>query len=119
MCQISEQGRRADDASGAGGGCLVATASYGSEMAPQVQMLRELRHALVQETESGAELVRWFSGAYYAVSPPIADMERQSPLFREAVRVTIAPLIASLGLLQYADAGSWQEVVGLWVLDVT
>ena len=110
VCQISEQGRRADDASGAGGGCLVATASYGSEMAPQVQMLRELRHAFVQESKSSAELVRWFSGAYYAVSPPIADMERQSPLFREAVRVTIAPLIASLGLLQHADAGSWQEV---------
>ena len=107
VCQIYEQGRRADDGSGPGGGCLVATASYGSEMAPQVQMLRELRHAFVQETKSGAELVRWLNGAYYAVSPPIADMERQSPLFREAVRVTIAPMIASLGLLQHADAGSW------------
>ena len=111
VCQISEQGGRPGDASGAGGGCLVATASYGSEMAPQVQMLRELRHAFMQETQSGAEFVGWFNGAYYALSPPIADMERQIPLFREAVRVTIAPLIASLGLLQYADAGSWHEVV--------
>ena len=27
-----------------GGGCLIATATYGSEMSPQVQQLRELRY---------------------------------------------------------------------------
>ena len=36
------------------GGCLIATATYGSEMAPQVQQLRELRDNTVLRTESGA-----------------------------------------------------------------
>jgi len=26
-----------------GGGCLIATAAFGSEMAPQIQFLREIR----------------------------------------------------------------------------
>ena len=36
-----------------GGGCLIATAAFGSEMAPQVQSLREVRDNIILETESG------------------------------------------------------------------
>ena len=36
-----------------GGGCLIATAAFGSEMAPQIQFLRELRDNTVLQTESG------------------------------------------------------------------
>ena len=38
-----------------GGGCLIATATYGSEMAPQVQQLRELRDNQLLNTESGTQ----------------------------------------------------------------
>ena len=36
-----------------GGGCLIATATYGSEMSQQVQQLRELRDNQLLNTESG------------------------------------------------------------------
>jgi len=36
-----------------GGGCLIATAAFGSEMAPQVQFLRELRDNTILQTQSG------------------------------------------------------------------
>ncbi len=36
-----------------GGGCLIATATFGSELSPQVQMLREIRDNKVLNTESG------------------------------------------------------------------
>ena len=41
----------------------------------------------------------WFHGAYYAVSPAVADLERQSPLFRQAVQAALAPAISSLALV--------------------
>src|SRR3989338_4423942 len=36
-----------------GGGCLIATATFGSELAPQVQFLREIRDNTVLSTASG------------------------------------------------------------------
>ena len=45
----------------AGGGCLVATAAYGSELAPQVQFLREVRDNTLLSTTSGATFMTGFS----------------------------------------------------------
>ena len=46
------------------GGCLIATASYGSELAPQVQQLRELRDNTVLQTESGSSFMSGFNHLY-------------------------------------------------------
>ena len=79
-----------------GGGCLVATAAYGSELAPQVQALREVRDGLAASAPAGASLVAGFNAAYYAFSPAVADMQRESPAFGAAVRLAIAPLVWAL-----------------------
>ncbi len=94
------------------GGCLIATASYGSELAPQVQQLRELRDNTVLQTESGSAFMAGFSQLYYSFSPMIADYERENQVFKEAVKLTITPLLASLTLLQYADIDSEHEMLG-------
>jgi len=44
-----------------GGGCLIATATFGSEMAPQVQFLREIRDNTVLQTESGISFMAGFN----------------------------------------------------------
>ena len=94
-----------------GGGCLIATAAYGTEMAGQVQLLREVRDGAVMKTPAGASFVESFNAAYYAFSPAVADLERQSPAFREAVRIGIAPMLATLSLLGAAEIDSGEEVV--------
>ncbi len=66
-----------------GGGCLIATATYGSEFSPQVQQLRELRDNVVLNTESGNSFMTSFNQFYYSFSPTIADLERQNPIFKE------------------------------------
>ena len=94
-----------------GGGCLIATAAYGSEMAPQVQQLRELRDNQLLQTESGTAFMGMFNDVYYTFSPTIADMERENPLFKEAVKLAITPMISTLSLMENAESES--EVLGL------
>ena len=101
-----------------GGGCLIATAAYGTEMAGQVQLLREVRDGAVMGTPAGESFVESFNAVYYAFSPAVADLERQSPALKEAVRVGIAPMLATLTLLGAAEIDSDGELVsyGLAVL---
>jgi len=95
-----------------GGGCLIATATFGSEMAPQVQLLRELRDNTVLQTESGTIFMTGFNQFYYSFSPYIADYERENPAFKETVKLALTPLLTSLTLLQYADIDSESEMLG-------
>jgi len=95
-----------------GGGCLIATATYGTELAPQVQMLREIRDNSVLGTGSGAAFMSAFNSFYYSFSPKVSDLERQNPVFREIVKVTITPLISTLSILNYVDIDSEYEMLG-------
>jgi len=95
-----------------GGGCLIATATYGSELAPQVQQLRELRDTKLLQTQSGTLFMNTFNDFYYSFSPIIADLERENPVIKEVVKLAITPMISSLSILNYVDMDSEVEVVG-------
>ena len=95
-----------------GGGCLIATAAYGSEMAPQVQFLREIRDNTVLQTQSGTSFMTAFNTFYYTFSPTIADYERENPVFKEVVKVGLTPLLTSLTILNYVDIDTEQEMLG-------
>ena len=94
------------------GGCLIATATYGSELAPQVQLLREIRDNTVLQTQSGASFMTTFNQFYYSFSPAIADYERENTIFKETVKLILTPLLASLTLLQHADIDSEHDMLG-------
>lgn len=94
------------------GGCLIATATYGSELSQQVQQLRELRDNKLLQTESGTNFMNSFNEFYYSFSPHIADYERQNGLFKEVVKVAITPLISSLSILNYVNMDSEESVLG-------
>jgi hypothetical protein len=95
-----------------GGGCLIATAAYGSEIAPQVQFLREIRDNTVLQTQSGVSFMSAFNQFYYSFSPAVADYERENPVFKEAVKVGLTPLLTSLTILNYVDIDTEQEMLG-------
>jgi len=98
-----------------GGGCLIATAAYGTELAPQVQFLREIRDNTVMSTASGTAFMTGFNQFYYSFSPTIADMERENPMFQEAVRAFITPMVSTLSIMTLAEDGSEIEVLGLGI----
>ncbi len=95
-----------------GGGCLIATATFGSELSPQVQQLRELRDNVVLNTESGKSFMTSFNQFYYSFSPIIADYERENGFFKEMVKIAITPLLTSLSVLNYVDINSEEEMLG-------
>lgn len=97
------------------GGCLIATAAFGSELAPQVQFLREIRDNTVMSTVSGASFMTGFNQLYYSFSPTIADWERENPMFQEVVRAFITPMITTLSIMTLADAGSEVEVLAFGI----
>jgi hypothetical protein len=109
ICQVIQT----EEKSSKGGGCLIATATYGSELSPQVQQLRELRDNQLLQTESGTAFMGMFNDVYYSFSPIIADYERENPVFKEAVKLAIAPMISSLSLLENAESES--EVLGIGI----
>ena len=99
-----------------GGGCLIATATYGSEMATEVQQLRELRDNTLLQTTSGTSFMNTFNDVYYSFSPIIADYERENPMFKEMVKVAITPMISSLSLMENAESESEVISLGLSVI---
>ena len=98
-----------------GGGCLIATATYGSELSPQVQKLREIRDNMIMKTEAGSQFMSGFNQFYYSFSPTIADWERQVPIFKDTVKIVITPLLTSLSILSFFDVDSETEVVGFGI----
>ncbi len=88
---------------GGGGGCFIATAAFGSPLAPQVQLLREVRDEYLLPNRLGRVAVQ----VYYAVSPPIAEVIRQSELLRAAVRLSLIPVLA------WAALTLWSPGLGL------
>ena len=80
-------------------------------MSQQVQQLRELRDNQLLQTESGTAFMGAFNDIYYSFSPTIADMEREHPLFKEAVKLAITPMISTLSLMENANSES--EVLGM------
>jgi len=112
---IPEDESISDQPSEEGGGCLIATATYGSELSSQVQMLREIRDNTILGTTSGMAFMTGFNQFYYSFSPTIADWERENPIFKEIVKIIITPLLTSLSILSLLDVDSEAEVVGFGI----
>jgi subtilisin family serine protease len=75
--------------SGGGSGCFIATAAYGSPMAPQVNVLRKFRDRFLLTNSPGKILVDF----YYAFSPAAADFISGHAGLRAVARVGLFPLV--------------------------
>jgi len=94
------------------GSCIIATAAYGTELAPQVQLLREVRDNVLFNTSSGTSFMTAFNAFYYSFSPAVADLERQSPIFKETVRLAITPMLSTLSILNHVNVNSEGDMLG-------
>lgn len=79
---------------GSGGRCFIATAAYGSELAPPVQFLREFRDDVLLKSRYRRAMQRVLDG-YYKFSPPIAAAMTRNKPFKYLMKYTVVwPFIA-------------------------
>src|ERR687895_1498475 len=76
--------------------CLIATATFGSELAPQVQYLRHFRDNYILSTASGAAFMKVFDSVYYSFSPQVAEYEREQPWMQSTAKLALYPLFGIL-----------------------
>ena len=81
--------------------CLIATATYGSELAPQVQFLRDFRDQQIMNTFAGSNFMTAFNAWYYSFSPAVARYESTNPTARVLAKTVLYPLI---GILQISSS---------------
>ena len=109
---VGEDGSSYYENTSEGGGCLIATAAFGSEMSPQVQQLRELRDNVVMQTTSGHAFMTGFNQVYYSFSPYVADFERENVVFKETVKLALTPMLTSFSILSHVPIDTEQEMLG-------
>ena len=115
--QEAEQQAQMEANDGEGGGCLIATAAYGSELTDEVQNLREIRNKMY-ETETGGELMKSVNEFYYSFSPTVSDWERENPILRESVKLLITPAMISFTVLDHEGINSDQDLIN-YVVSIT
>jgi len=69
--------------------CFIATAAFGSYLAPEVQTLREFRDRVLLTNNSGKAFVEW----YYRGSPPVAAFISEYDSLKIAVRWGLTPIV--------------------------
>jgi hypothetical protein len=82
----------------AGQACIIATATYGSELAPEVQLLRGFRDNSILRTVAGSSFMTVFNAWYYSFSPTVADYLTQHPAERAIMKIALYPLIGILAV---------------------
>jgi hypothetical protein len=93
-------------------GCFIATATYGTPMAEQIQILREFRDEYLVTSSLGQGLV----DTYYSISPSIADFISEHPGLKPVVRAGLVPAVAMSTAAVNTSLAEKAAIVGSLVL---
>ena len=96
----------------------IAAAAHGTELAPQVHSLREVRGNTLLTTEPDRAFMAAFGSACCSLLPRVAALEREHPLLRHAVAALVAPMLYALQAVGMADPGSDTSVAAFGALAI-
>jgi hypothetical protein len=78
--------------------CVIATATFGSELSPEVSFLRGFRNDFILKTYAGSQFYVAFDAFYYSWSTPVAVFIGAHPAVRTFTKFVLYPLIGALHL---------------------
>ena len=81
--------------------CIIATVTFGSELAPEVQFLRNFRDKLILSTRSGSAFYIAFDAFYYSWSTSVANFIEKHDFLKNLIKIVIYPLIGILKIVAY------------------
>jgi len=92
--------------------CLIATATYGSELSPEVQLLRSFRDNSLAKSHLGSSFLIIFNAWYYSFSPNVAQYLNTHIIPRDLMRVFLYPSLQFLRLasLLYGELRAYPEM---------
>lgn len=93
------------------GRCIIATAAYGSDLAPEVQLLRTFRDQKLLSTFAGSQFMKVFDTFYYSFSPATAEIVASNPIIAQVTHKMLLPLIHILKILTSTPASEVEVVV--------
>ena len=96
-------------------GCLIATATFGSELSPEVQLLRGFRDNAILKTAAGSGFMVAFNSWYYSFSPAVAGYLYTHPAERTMMKFVLYPLVGILKLssLTFTATSAHPELAAL------
>jgi len=83
------------------GACIIATSTFGSELSPEVNLLRTFREEYVLPTFAGEQFMIVFNDWYYSFSPQLAKVISENLLIREFAKIILYPLLYALKISSY------------------
>jgi len=92
--------------------CFIATATYGTPMAEEIEILRQFRDEYMLTSPMGQALV----DLYYRVSPPIAEFITEHPSLKPIVRAGLLPAVAVSVLAVNTTSAEKIAILGLLAL---
>jgi hypothetical protein len=85
--------------------CVIATAAYGSPMAPEVVYMRTVRDGMIGSTPMGRVLRDAFDLWYYSWAPPVAEWISGSESLRAVFRVLLVPIVLIVHVTAFIFSG--------------
>ena len=92
--------------------CFIATATYGTTMAEEIEILRQFRDEYLLPSPVGQALV----DLYYRISPPIAEFITEHPSLKPIVRAGLLPSVAMATISVNTTVAEKIAIAGLLVL---
>jgi peptide/nickel transport system substrate-binding protein len=85
-----------------GSGCLIVTATFGSPLASEVQLVRDFRDHSISQSYTGSRFMPGFNTWYYSFSPQVSSYINDHPFTKPAMQVILTPL---LGIVRVSQIG--------------